>query len=108
MGPAKDKHQTPTHRLKLNARDITESETIKEKTIAVNRDFLLTVPRRCFFVESFGYSRFVSAMLSCLFSAALWSPAGKRANLLAIMYVMFSCVLSLSHVVSWVRCGIDS
>ena len=29
----------------------------------------------------------------------------ERANLLALFYVMFSCVLSLSHVVSWVRCG---
>ena len=29
----------------------------------------------------------------------------KRANLLALLYVIFSCVLSLSHVVSWVRCG---
>ena len=28
-----------------------------------------------------------------------------RANLLALLYVMFSCVLSLSHVVSCVRCG---
>ena len=29
----------------------------------------------------------------------------ERANLLALLYVMFSCVLSLSHVVSWVKCG---
>ena len=28
-----------------------------------------------------------------------------RADLLALWYVMFSCVLSLSHMVSWVRCG---
>ena len=28
------------------------------------------------------------------------SPAGKRADLLALLYVMFYCVLSLSHVVS--------
>ena len=27
----------------------------------------------------------------------------ERANLLALLYVMFSCVLSLSHTVSWVR-----
>ena len=26
-------------------------------------------------------------------------------DLLALLYVMFSCVLSLSHMVSWVRCG---
>ena len=31
-------------------------------------------------------------MLSCLFIAALWSPAEKGANLLALLYVMFSCV----------------
>ena len=30
----------------------------------------------------------------------------EMANLLALLYVIFSCVLSLSHVVSWVRCGI--
>ena len=34
----------------------------------------------------------MSVMLSCLFIAALWSPAGKRAKLLALLYVMFSCV----------------
>ena len=31
-------------------------------------------------------------MLSCLFIAALWSPAGKRACLMALLYVMISCV----------------
>ena len=30
----------------------------------------------------------------------------ERADLLALLYMMFSCVLSLSHMVSWVRCGI--
>ena len=29
----------------------------------------------------------------------------KRANLLALLCVMFSCVLSLSHLMSMVRCG---
>ena len=29
----------------------------------------------------------------------------KRAGLLAHLYVMFYCVLSLFHVVPWVRCG---
>ena len=28
-----------------------------------------------------------------------------KAGPLALLYVMFSCVLSLSHMVSWVRCG---
>ena len=46
----------------------------------------------------------VFVMLSCLFIAALWSPAGKG---LAswLLFVMFSFVLSLSNVVSLVRCG---
>ena len=38
-------------------------------------------------------------MLSRLFTAALWSPTGKGADLLAL--VVF---LSLFHMVSWVRC----
>ena len=45
---------------------------------------------------------FVFVILSCLFLAALWSPAGK--GLLALLCVMFSCVLSLSHTLSFVRC----
>ena len=47
-----------------------------------------------------------SAMLSCLFLVALWSPVGKKADFLALLCVMFSCVFSLSHMVSLVRCGI--
>ena len=46
----------------------------------------------------------VFVMLSRLFNAALRSPAGK--GLVSwLLFVMFNCVLSLSHVVSWVRCG---
>ena len=30
----------------------------------------------------------------------------KSADLLALLYVVFYCVLSLSHVVAWVRCGL--
>ena len=29
----------------------------------------------------------------------------ERVALLALLYVVFSCILSLSHMVSWVRCG---
>ena len=49
----------------------------------------------------------VFLMLLCLFIAALWSPAGKglTSRLLLVMFIVF---LLLSHVVSWVRCGIDS
>ena len=34
----------------------------------------------------------MSVMLSGLFLAALWSPAGKGLPFLALLYVMFSCV----------------
>ena len=51
------------------------------------------------------YFCLVFVMLSRLFIAALWSPAGKE---LAswLYFVMFNCVLSLSYVVSKVGCGI--
>ena len=47
----------------------------------------------------------VFVILLPLFIAALWSPDGK--GLMSwLLFVMFNCVfLSLSHVVSWVRCG---
>ena len=35
---------------------------------------------------------FTFVILSCLFIAALLSPAGKRADLLPRLYVKFSCV----------------
>ena len=47
---------------------------------------------------------FVFLMLSCLFIAALWSPAGKGLTYWLLME-MFVVILLLSHVVSWVRCG---
>ena len=46
MGPATDKHQAPTHRLKLYARAVVESEAlthgraIEEETIAINRNWV--------------------------------------------------------------------
>ena len=43
-------------------------------------------------------------MLSCLFMAAVWSPAGKGLTCWLLL-VMFIVVLLLSHVVSWVKCG---
>ena len=39
----------------------------------------------------------VSVMLSCLFNAALWSPAGERVDLLALLCV----VLLLFHFPMW-------
>ena len=59
------------------------------------------VPRRYFFCGSFVL--FMSC-LSCLLIAALWSPSGKMLTSW-LLFVMFNCVLSLSNVVSWVRCG---
>ena len=50
------------------------------------------------------YLCLVFVMLSHLFIAALWSPAGKGLTSW-LLIVMFNCVLSLSHVVSWVRYG---
>ena len=59
------------------------------------------------FVDPFCYLLFhvclCYAVLFCLFLAALWSPAGEWADLLALLCVIFSCVLSLSHMVSWFR-----
>ena len=49
------------------------------------------------------YLCLVFVMLSRLFIAALWSPAGKGMTPW-LLFVVFNCVLSLSHVVSWVRC----
>ena len=47
---------------------------------------------------------FYLVFVARLFNAALWSSAGKGlASWLS--FVMFNCVLSLSHVVFWVRCG---
>ena len=50
------------------------------------------------------YLCLVFVMLSCLFIAAVWSPAGKGLTSW-LLFVMFNCVLSLSNVVSWFRCG---
>ena len=46
----------------------------------------------------------VFLMLSRLFIAALWSPAGKGLTSWLLL-VMFIVLLLLSHVVSGIRCG---
>ena len=52
-------------------------------------------------VNPFCYLRFMFIWLSCLFLAALWSPAGKE-----LIRVVFSCFFFyLSHMVLWVRYG---
>ena len=59
--------------------------------------FLLTVPRRYFFCGSFVFLCLVFLMLSRLFIAAVWSPAGKGliSWLLLVMligiFVTFPC-----------------
>ena len=45
------------------------------------------------------YLFLVFVMLSRLFIAALWSPAGKELTSW-LLFVMFNCVLLLSHVIS--------
>ena len=44
-------------------------------------------------------------MLSWLFIAALWSPAGNRLTSWLLL-VMFIVILLLSRLVSWVMCGV--
>ena len=55
-------------------------------------------------MDHFCYLCLVFVMLSYPFIAALWSPAEKGLNSW-LSFVMFNCVLSLSHVVSLIRCG---
>ena len=57
------------------------------------------------FVDPFCYLCFVFVMLSCLFIAALWSFAGKGLTSWLSCVWCFLVFLSLSLVVSWVRCG---
>ena len=58
------------------------------------------------FVDPFCYLCFMSVILSCLFLAALWSPAGKcLTSWLSCMWC-FLVFLLFSHMVSWVRCDI--
>ena len=43
-------------------------------------------------MDHFCYSCLVFVIPSCLFIAALWSSEWKWANLMALLYGMFSCV----------------
>ena len=70
---------------------------------------LLTVPRRCFFCGSFLFYAlcFVSVVyvvLSCLYCSPVIT-CWEKVDRWALLCLMFSCVLSLSHVVSSARCG---
>ena len=72
--------------------------------LTTNR-MLLTVPRRYLLCGSF------VLFMSCLFHAfasvycCLVVTCWERADLLAFVCEVLSCFLSLSYVVSWVRCG---
>ena len=56
------------------------------------------------FVHHLCYLCHVLFMRSRLFIAFLWSPAGKGL-IYWLLFVMLIVFLSLSHVVSWVKCG---
>ena len=49
--------------------------------------------------------RLVFAMLLRLFIAALWSPAGKGLTSWLLLVMSYCVFVTLSYVVSWVRCG---
>ena len=56
-------------------------------------------------MDPFCYLCFMSVMLSCLFFAALWAPVGKGLVSWLSCVLCFLVFVSLSSVVSWVRCG---
>ena len=60
--------------------------------------FLLTLPRQCFLCGSF-------LAIYIMFSLQPFGHQLGRTGFLARLYVKFSCVLPVSHVVSWVRCS---
>ena len=67
--------------------------------------FLLTVPRRCFFVDHLCYFRLVLLCLHArLFVDAFWSPAGKVLTSW-LSFVMSNCDVITFPLVSWVRRG---
>ena len=70
-------------------------------------EFLLTVPRRCFYCGSFLLFmipvclRYIDLSVSCSLVIICWG----RTDLLAFMYVMFPFVWSRYYMVSWVGCS---
>ena len=103
--------QTKYIRVLIHIRTKGEVGTVKTSLSPPVKFVLLTFPRRRFFYGPFCYLCLVFVMLSCLFMAALWSPARKwLASWLSCMlcFIMF---LSLSHVVSvrtHTKCGIKN
>ena len=68
--------------------------------------FLLTIPWRCFFCGSFLLLMFrvCHAILSSIY-CSLVATCLERADLLALLYVVIYCVLSLPDGVSLAKCG---
>ena len=68
--------------------------------------FLLTVSWQCFFCGSFLLLMFrvCHAILPSIY-CSLVVTCLERADLLALLYVVIYCVLSLPDGVSWVKCG---
>ena len=66
--------------------------------------FLLTIPRWCFFVDPFCYN--VSYAVVSVY-CSLMITCGERDDLLALLCVVFFCVLSLSHMMFQVRYVLD-
>ena len=66
---------------------------------------ILTVPRRCFFCGPVLLFMFRVCPAVLFVHCSLMVTCWERANLLALLYVLSSCVLSLPNVMSWVRCG---
>ena len=66
--------------------------------------YLLAVSRWYCFLDHLCYFCLKFVILSRLFIAALWSPAGKGLTSW-LLFVMFIMILLFSDLVSWVRCG---
>ena len=56
-------------------------------------------------MDPFRYLCFMSYYTVLSVHCSVMVTCWERADILVLLYVMFSWVLSLSHVVSWVRCG---
>ena len=84
-----------------------KGEVSAVKYVKALQYFLLTVPRQCFFCVSFSLFMFHASLCSAVMSVpcSLVITSWERADLLALLCVMFSCVLSLSDMVSLVSSG---
>ena len=66
---------------------------------------LLTFQCGTSFVDPFLLSMFHDCHAFLSVYRSLVVTCRETADLLALLYVMLYCILSLSHVVSWIRCG---